>query len=89
MITNTDLLPQRYHFLLGMVKDLYVLPFDNDMVPNFVYIMRKQFQYIKKTLFLLCILKIYHIDIILRPKLGQFVQFEISPSMSHKVFIFF
>ena len=33
--------------------------------------------------------KIYHIDIILRPKLCQFVQFEISPSMSHKVFIFF
>jgi hypothetical protein len=31
--------------------------------------------------------KIYHIDIILRPKLCQFVQFEISPSMSHKVFI--
>ena len=28
MITNTDLLP---HFLLGMVKDLNVLPFDNDM----------------------------------------------------------
>jgi hypothetical protein len=24
MITNTDLLPQRYHFLLGMVKDLNV-----------------------------------------------------------------
>jgi hypothetical protein len=33
--------------------------------------------------------KIYHIDIILRPKLCQFVQFEISSSMSHKVFIFF
>jgi hypothetical protein len=33
--------------------------------------------------------KIYHIDIILRPKLCQFVQFEISPSMSHKIFIFF
>jgi hypothetical protein len=33
--------------------------------------------------------KIYHIDIILRSKLCQFVQFEISPSMSHKVFIFF
>ena len=32
--------------------------------------------------------KIYHIDIILGPKLCQFVQFEISPSMSHKVFIF-
>jgi hypothetical protein len=32
--------------------------------------------------------KIYHIDIILQPKLCQFVQFEISPSMSHKVFIF-
>jgi hypothetical protein len=32
--------------------------------------------------------KIYHIDIILWPKLCQFVQFEISPSMSHKVFIF-
>ena len=32
--------------------------------------------------------KIYHIDIILRPKLCQFVQFEISLSMSHKVFIF-
>ena len=32
--------------------------------------------------------KIYHIDIILRPKLCQFVQFEISPSMSHKVLIF-
>ena len=32
--------------------------------------------------------KIYHIDIILRPKLCQFVQFEISPSMSHTVFIF-
>ena len=32
--------------------------------------------------------KIYHIDIILRSKLYQFVQFEISPSMSHKVFIF-
>ena len=31
MITNTDLLPQRYHFLLGMVKDLIVFPFDNDM----------------------------------------------------------
>ena len=30
----------------------------------------------------------YHIDIILRPKLYQFVQFEISPSMSHTVFIF-
>jgi hypothetical protein len=28
MITNTDLLP---HFLLGMVKDLNVFPFDNDM----------------------------------------------------------
>ena len=32
--------------------------------------------------------KIYHIDIILLPILCQFVQFEISPSMSHKVFIF-
>ena len=32
--------------------------------------------------------KIYHIDIIIRPKLCQFVQFEILPSMSHKVFIF-
>jgi hypothetical protein len=31
MITNTDLLPQRYHFLLGMVKDLNVFQFDNDM----------------------------------------------------------
>ena len=31
MITNTDLLPQRYHFFLGMVKDLNVFPFDNDM----------------------------------------------------------
>ena len=33
MITNTGLLPQRYHFLLGMVKlkDLNVFPFDNDM----------------------------------------------------------
>ena len=31
MITNTDLLPQRYHFLLRMVKDLNVFPFDNDM----------------------------------------------------------
>ena len=31
MITNTDLLLQRYRFLLGMVKDLYVFPFDNDM----------------------------------------------------------
>jgi hypothetical protein len=31
MITNTDLLPQRYHFLLGMVKDPNVFPFDNDM----------------------------------------------------------
>ena len=31
IITNTDLLPQRYHFLLGMVKDLNVFPFDNDM----------------------------------------------------------
>ena len=31
MITNTDLLPQRYHFLLSMVKDLNVFPFDNDM----------------------------------------------------------
>jgi hypothetical protein len=31
MITNTDLLPQRYHLLLGMVKDLNVFPFDNDM----------------------------------------------------------
>ena len=31
MITNTDLLPQRYHFLLGMIKDLNVFPFDNDM----------------------------------------------------------
>ena len=31
MITNTDLFPQRYHFLLGMVKDLNVFPFDNDM----------------------------------------------------------
>ena len=31
MITNTDLLLQRYHFLLGMVKDLNVFPFDNDM----------------------------------------------------------
>ena len=62
MITNTDLLPQRYHFLLGIVKDLSLFPFDNDMkrhilVPNFVYIMRKQFQYIKETLFLLYILK--------------------------------
>ena len=27
MITNTDLLPQRYHFLLSMD----VFPFDNDM----------------------------------------------------------
>jgi hypothetical protein len=27
------------------------------LVPNFVYIMRKQFQYIKETLFLLYILK--------------------------------
>ena len=31
MITNTDLLSQRYHFLLGMVRDLNVFPFDNDM----------------------------------------------------------
>ena len=31
MITNTDLLPQRYHFLLGMVKDLNVFQFHNDM----------------------------------------------------------
>jgi hypothetical protein len=31
MITNTDLLPQKYHFLLGMVKDLNVFQFDNDM----------------------------------------------------------
>ena len=31
MITSTDLLPQRYHFLLGMVKDLNVFQFDNDM----------------------------------------------------------
>ena len=31
MITNTDLLPHMYHFLLGMVKDLNVFPFDNDM----------------------------------------------------------
>jgi hypothetical protein len=31
MITNTDLLPQRYHFLLGMVKDPSLFPFDNDM----------------------------------------------------------
>ena len=30
MITNTDLLPQRYHFLLGMVRELNVFPFDND-----------------------------------------------------------
>ena len=34
MITNTDLLPQRYHFLLGMVKDLNVFPFDNDKGNN-------------------------------------------------------
>ena len=32
--------------------------------------------------------KIYHIDIILRPKLCQFVQFEISPSMSHSLHFF-
>jgi hypothetical protein len=63
MITNTDLLPQRYHFLLGMVKDLNVFPFDNDLkkahfgIKLCVYIMRKQFQYIKETLFLLYILK--------------------------------
>ena len=63
MITNTDLLPQRYHFLLGMVKDLNVFPFDNDMkkapfgTKLCIYIMRKQFQYIKETLFLLYILK--------------------------------
>ena len=31
---------------------------------------------------------IIFIDIILWPKLCQFVQFEISPSISHKVFIF-
>ena len=31
MITNTDLLPQRYHFLFGMVKDPSLFPFDNDM----------------------------------------------------------
>ena len=31
MITNTDLLPQMYHFLLCMVRDLNVFPFDNDM----------------------------------------------------------
>ena len=31
MITNTDLLPQRYHFILGMARDLNVFPFDNDM----------------------------------------------------------
>ena len=31
MITNTDLLPQRYHFPFGMVKDLNVFPFNNDM----------------------------------------------------------
>jgi hypothetical protein len=31
MITNTDLLPQRYHFFWGMVKDLNVFPFDNDI----------------------------------------------------------
>ena len=31
MITNTDLLPQRYHFLLGMARDLNVFLFDNDM----------------------------------------------------------
>jgi hypothetical protein len=31
MITNTDLLPQRYHFFWGMVKDLNVFQFDNDM----------------------------------------------------------
>jgi hypothetical protein len=30
MITNTDILPQSYHFLLGMVKDLNVFQFDND-----------------------------------------------------------
>ena len=35
MITNTDLLPQRYHFLLGMVKDLSLFPFDNDMKAHF------------------------------------------------------
>jgi hypothetical protein len=34
MITNTDLLPQRYHFLLGMVKDLNVFPFDNISLPQ-------------------------------------------------------
>ena len=32
--------------------------------------------------------KIYHIDIILRPKLCQFVQSEISPSMSHSLHFF-
>jgi hypothetical protein len=31
MITNTDLLPQRYNFLLGMVKELNVFQFNNDM----------------------------------------------------------
>jgi hypothetical protein len=31
MITNIGLLPQRYHFFGGMVKDLNVFPFDNDL----------------------------------------------------------
>ena len=31
MITNTDLLSQRYLFFWGMVKDLNLFPFDNDM----------------------------------------------------------
>jgi hypothetical protein len=61
MITNTDLLPQRYFFLLGMVKDLNVFPFDNDMKKAHfgtkLCIMRKLFQYIKETLFLLYILR--------------------------------
>jgi hypothetical protein len=55
------LLPQRYHFLLNMVKDLNVFPFDNDMKKAHfgtklcICIMRKQFQYIKETPFLLYI----------------------------------
>jgi hypothetical protein len=31
MISNTNLLPQRYHFFWGVVKDLNVFPFDNDL----------------------------------------------------------
>jgi hypothetical protein len=75
---------------LGMVKDPNVFPFDNDMKEAYFGTKLCSWIFFLSSYIALSnwIWKIYHIDIILRPKLCQFVQFEISPSMSHKVFIF-